>query len=352
MPYATHILKKARQFHDDKSGATAVIFGVAATMLVTVMGAAIDTARMIQAKNKIQSSADTAVLMAKKTETQLRTTMSESAAKTQATARAKEFFEASIGDAKTYFEGHKVNFDLKFGMANDATLNVDGDYKFIVGNFVGLQKQKLVAKAVAQFKEPDDVEVVLALDMTGSMFEKDGRPTTRFTLLRNASKTFTHMLFDASKDVGKDYIRVGVVPWGTTVNILSEAPAAPDFNGANTVTSMPDAGSRTLVASPLSRASDINVDNADYAPVNWRGCIIGLTEPMGTYNDNKHTAPFKPMITPRTNLPTVNIKIRNACDTETYARRSFNAGSYGNTNVYLKNAQQTTAMTSSSSTCQ
>jgi hypothetical protein len=71
-----------------------------------------------------------------------------------------------------------------------------GTQALILGGIVGRSTISLSAVGVATAGTDRHLEVVVPVDTTASMFQRDGRSTTRFTQLRSAAKGFVNTLFD------------------------------------------------------------------------------------------------------------------------------------------------------------
>lgn len=271
------------EFRGSRHGGVAVMFAITGMVLALIIAGAVEYQRRNQAMVMLQNAVDSAALAAKKQETISKKSMGATAARTQAEKVGKDVFNKIIANSKQFGSkppsltltwsgtalkaSAKTNFDLFFGA-------------LLPGNF-----SNVAAAATVDFSSSVPTEVALVLDTTASMFNKDSRPETRFTLMRNAAKSFTHQLFNAAQTAGDpSLVRVSVVPWATTVNVLGGAPAAADFNGDATVSSIADKGSQVAVSSPLGRSGRVSVVSNDFRPVDWRGCVSGATEPA-TYTD-------------------------------------------------------------------
>lgn len=272
-----------RSFCNDKRGVTALMFGISALALLCAVGAGVETARMVQARTKLQAAADAAALMAKRREIELKRTKSVSDAQALAAAAARQIFAANIEQLGALTEG-SVEAKITFLNSSDVEVIGSGTVNFVFGKLLGAETSVLKTRAVATLGDTLPVEVAMVLDNTASMFSTDGRAKTRFTLLRDAAKSFTHKLFDAAQATNQNFVRLSIVPWATTVNILSEVPAAADFSGSTPVLSIPDYGSRQSITTTIDRSSNVKMKSTDFAPVKWRGCIAGTNEKIDQYS--------------------------------------------------------------------
>jgi hypothetical protein len=115
------------------------------------------------------------------------------------------------------------------------------------------------------------LDVVLAIDMSGSMGNGVGGGQTRIDAAREAAKTLVGLLF--GEDATKDTLNIGLVPWNGKVNVL-----------ANGATYAPDAFiTESVVAftNPLTGLTQSEVYVPDVSPVpllsppsdDWQGCV-------------------------------------------------------------------------------
>jgi len=145
------------------------------------------------------------------------------------------------------------------------------------GGLFGQESVDIPATSAAEASPPQDLEIVLALDNTVSMFRDN-----RFNLMRSAAKDFTNTLMDASTGAGA--ISIGIVPWASTVNINSERPGGFDtspapsnsFNAAGSG-QVPNAAFEDRTQYLLAPEEEIiytaEALEADFGLVDWRGCI-------------------------------------------------------------------------------
>lgn len=260
-----------------------MIFALSAGVLGAAVGGAVDMSRLYTAREQLQLVTDAAALAGKHAEVE------HIRKNGRLGSRA-----AGEGAAEVYFTGNRGSMD---GFVNNANMvpawdaddgalrvNATGEVEMLFGGLFGVDTVDLnvTAAAVAGLGVP--TEVAMVLDTTASMFQRDGRPETRFQLLRQAAVRFANDMFDAAS-MQEDRLRVAVIPWTTTVNILGPAPRAWSPGGTGVAVTA-DAGSRQLVAAPMARDANV-VEGAAlrtsmFAPVQWRGCISGQRETLDT----------------------------------------------------------------------
>jgi Flp pilus assembly protein TadG len=293
--------RQGKSISKNAKGAAAVIFALVVGVLILLAASAIELLRISEVKSKLDVATDAAALAGKRAEVEATGTQEDRRAAAEIAAKASyELNKKQFGLTADNF-GVTFSWDADDSLRVKSTANaklVFGDV-FSLGGMTGLDHIKVSSLAVAGSGDNQFVEIAMVLDNTGSMFSKDGRPETRFTLLRTAATNFVNGAFDKASPSSD--IRVSVIPWATTVNIKSEAPAA--TNVATVSLSTPaDYGSRTLPSSPIDRSSNINQSssqlNTDFAPVGWRGCISGSGESLAASDDAKSSMKWDALLVP------------------------------------------------------
>ncbi len=120
-------------------------------------------------------------------------------------------------------------------------------------------------------RETVSMDVVLSIDMSGSMDNSDGSGSTRIAAARTASLTLVDVLY--GNKTASDTLTIGLVPWNGAVNVWEDGTA---FNSGSTTT--------TTVASftdPWSGGSQTSIYVPNNTPVPllnnpsqyWNGCV-------------------------------------------------------------------------------
>jgi Flp pilus assembly protein TadG len=253
---------------------------------LTLLGGTVELTRVSSAKATLNAAADAAALAAKRVQMD-NSTQGESASRAAGVAAGQKVFAASAPDAGDGVTGAAATF--AWDADGSSRVTATGTLNLILGGLVGRSTLGLSAVGVATAGADAELEIALLLDTTASMFNTDGRPSTRFTQMRGAAKTFVNTLFDTISVPNK--LRVAVIPWTTTVNIKSETPLGWS-NAAGTVRSPQDFGTQVLPTTTIDRSANLNQNSAtlasQFAPVGWRGCISGTGETQAT-NDSAMT---------------------------------------------------------------
>lgn len=271
------------RFRRDTRGGVIIAFAGAAMCLMMIAAGGIEMHRRNLAVAQLQNAVDAAALAGKQRQNYYLSKGDISViARLKAQRFARDMFEQTMSGYKKSFASDSANYD--WNTDGSFTVSSTQSYAFLFGSLMPASFKKVSVKATADFSRSTPTEIAMVVDTTASMFEKDGRADTRFTLMREASKKFAQQLFDAAQAAGDpNLVRVSVVPWATSVNIKGEAPAAADYSSYSSGT-LPDYGSRKWVASPIARAPDFT--GTSFAPVQWRGCISGETENKTAYSDS------------------------------------------------------------------
>jgi Flp pilus assembly protein TadG len=275
------IARRSRRF--DSRGNVAIMFALVGSVTVTIMGGTVELSRISSSKASLNSAADAAALAAKRAQMDSSLQGLSISQAAGVTAGQKVFAAAAPGPDKGMSNASAA---ITWDSDGSSRVTATGTLNLVFGGVVGRSTIPVYAVGVATAGADKELEVTMLLDTTASMFNTDGRPSTRFTQMRASAKTFVNTLFDTVTVPGR--LRVAVIPWTTTVNIKSETPAAWS-NAAGTVRSPLDYGTRSLPTTTIARGSNLNQSSStlttQFAPVGWRGCVSGTGESL-TANDS------------------------------------------------------------------
>lgn len=271
----TQYFKRAmKTYRENQNGATAIIYALCFFPVAVLAGFSIDYSRMVSAKSHLQAAVDDAVL-ASALEFSKNASLPESERLNQAVETFNATYQADIATASRDFSTLDIQLS-RFG-ENGIEADVQGNLVLAFGGLFGRNSADLVAVSAAEASPPRDLEIVLALDNTTSMFGDN-----RFNLMRDASKGFVNNLMDAS--TGPGATSIGIVPWATLVNINSERPRGFDIRsapnrtpGADGTRNVPNDAFEDRLRYLLAPEEEVNYTKealeADFTPVAWRGCI-------------------------------------------------------------------------------
>lgn len=257
-------------------GHTALVFALAAMPIMTVVGVGIDWSYANSAQRNIRAAQDVATLAAGVHYMSLTGQTNAQKASASTTVGVTTFKE-NIKAGKIKISNPQITFD--FSQQGKIKSVATGKSANIFAGLIGQNYVDIRTEAVVAAGSGKKYEIALMLDNTGSMFDQN-----RFNIMRGAAKDFVNRMFDAH---GADNVKVSVVPWATTVNILSEPIAGPSA-AAGSTTNPPSAGNRSNPAAPWNNRvnfvshpetganlSNTPAVNGLFAPTEWRGCIRG-----------------------------------------------------------------------------
>ena len=267
------------RFAGDRRGGVAVIFAATGISLCLIVAGGIEMHRRSLAIALMQKATDAAALAAKRIEADSRDTLGAAGAKARGETEGKSLFHGTLREDGNVFGAVLPVPSFSWLEDGSVKVNATGTFDMVFASLLPANFGAINTTATVNFGVPLPTEVALVLDNTASMFERDGRPATRFTQLRDAAKTFTHTLFDAAQQANDNtFLRLSVVPWTTTVNVRGEAPRMPDFQGSAAVTSIADKGTQNVVAAPMNHGGRVTVPLQAFGEIGWRGCISGTGE--------------------------------------------------------------------------
>lgn len=183
-----------KRFVRDTSGNFAIMFAVCLTMVMAVVGAAIDLNGMTSQRSTYQNMADAAVLAAARSgETDL--------------AKLNEIASAFV--AANGVVGETYATDVTISADGVLHVEVSGTYTTVLMGMFGKPTIDIEGIAEAPTASADPVDIVLVLDTTGSM------SGTKITSLKTAAKGLITQL----ESYENEDIRVAVVPFRDYVNV-------------------------------------------------------------------------------------------------------------------------------------
>jgi Flp pilus assembly protein TadG len=247
-----------KKFGADDRGAVAITFGVMAMALFFMAGIAVDYSRVMNVRGRLIEAADAAVLAAGKA---LQAGQSEGAIQTLALTYFKENVKA-IGEAAEIGEP-TISIDATTGSVN---LDVNATVDMTLSGLGGFKTQDVAIESQAVFSTRD-IEIGMALDITGSMCDAGRQPCTtgaKIDGLKNAFETFANRLMpDNSDSVQK--VRIAVAPYSQSVNLGSYAANVGGYTAGNTWATERVGGGYTdeLGAFYFGRSGDRDVDSTE-----------------------------------------------------------------------------------------
>jgi len=219
-------------------------------MLTGAAGVAIDGARMFYVKDVLQKSLDSAGLAA-----------GHAMELNSMEADAQEFFAANISSVENWLTGS--NMVAQFSDDNK-TITLTGTAS-IAASFTALfGYDEITLSATTEIsRETRGMELVLVMDNTGSMYWSG-----KITAAKDAATQLVETVY-GDADTSSN-LWVGVVPYVAHVNVGAQHE------------------------SWLSTAGHAKIDNGDFLPTAWAGCVFARTDGEDQTDTPPATAPIDP----------------------------------------------------------
>lgn len=236
-----------RGFRGDRRGAVALLFGLTLAPTLVGVGLGVDYSRAQALRKHLNHALDAAALAVG--------TM-RGLEQGELQARAQDYFDANFKPAAGMAEGLSLSVD-----GPRITVTVEGHVKTAILGLIGIDKVDVSARAevtVAQKK----IELALALDNTGSMATNG-----KIGALRDAARIMVDMLFEGDDEA--EFVKIGLAPFASAVNIGADAPPAWIDTGALSEIASEDFDEGV-------NALDLFDEISDRA---WNGCVRARIAP-------------------------------------------------------------------------
>ncbi len=271
-------LPRFTQFANDKSGSTAIMFGLMLAPLMMIIGMSVDYSRALSVRNQTQAALDASALAAARAAQMNPTTATASA----------------LSAATNYFNSAKPGAIVSTNLVVDPPANSGTTFKVTATNwirtpFIGIGQRfinkavepgapagcdtngsacvKLVntATAVLQQGSQDSLEVAMMLDITGSMKDFDANSVRKITSMKLAASDAVDILVWNDQSVRTS--KVSIVPFAQDVRL----PTAAAFTAA--------AGSLPAEISANYYDRWGNSQTGNFRPTN-QNCVVERTGPQ------------------------------------------------------------------------
>ena len=265
------IRRRLSEFRTDTRGAVAAFVAGGLISMVGVVGLATDAARGYMVKARLSQALDSAALAGGR----------EIFSPTR-DADIQMFFNANFPPG---FLGATVTGPVIQVSPNNETLTLTASAK-IDTTFMKVLGFKVltVSTATEVTRETTYLDVVLAIDMSGSMTSSAGGGQSRIAAARAAAKDLVNILF--GNEETKALLNIGIVPWNGKVNITRNGTAFDP--GATVTTAVP------AFTNPLTGTVQSSVFYPNNSPVpllsppaaDWQGCVYSRFIDNGVNDDD------------------------------------------------------------------
>jgi len=242
----------------DRRGGIAVFLATAIVPLVGFLGLAVDTTRGYLVKSRLSQALDAAGLAGG------RVIFSANRDADIQMYFAANFPPGYMGAAVT---GPTIVVDAQSEkLSLQASAVVDTTFLRVLGI-----ETMTVRSEVEVTRQTQLLDVVLSIDVSGSMSSSAGGGQTRIQAARSAANTLVDILF--GNDETKDLLKIGLVPWNSKVNVTRNGVT---FNSALTTTQAVPTFKNPITGinqSVLYYANNSPVPLINAPPSGWRGCV-------------------------------------------------------------------------------
>lgn len=197
-------------FGQDRSGNFAMIFALASTMLALAVGFAVDTAQLMNARSALQSAVDAAVTST------ARDLTTGNATEEEARERVMTFLAANSAGGILARDSIVLDRLVIDRTARTVTASAYVDVPLYFPLF-GRSNVKRIHNEGAALYSDKRIEVVMMLDVTGSMKANTRNRTNKIKDLRDASAAAVNIFLDMNA-ASNGRVRLGLVPYSEGVN--------------------------------------------------------------------------------------------------------------------------------------
>lgn len=204
-----------KKFSSDEQGVVAVLFGMMTFMLFCMGAIAVDFSRIIDMRSKISSAVDSASLAAG------RALLDGQLSDSEIVSLATAYFTQNVKSATAMGSvgTPTITIDRDQGTVD---IDVKSSIKMTLARLAGFNEMSIPVASEATFKQKD-IEVGMALDITGSMDEMRGGKR-KIDALKSAFEQFADRLIPEQKSANHR-VRIGLAPYSSGVNVGSYAAA-------------------------------------------------------------------------------------------------------------------------------
>lgn len=204
-----------KKFSRNDEGAVALLFGIMTFVLFFMGAIAVDYSRVVDMRTRISSAVDAASLAAG------RALLDGDLSDSEIITLANTYFDHDVAPAKVM--GTIATPDIKIDReAGTVDINVKASAKMTLARVGGIDSIDLPVSSAAIYKQKD-IEVGMALDITGSMNETVGGKR-KIDALKDAFQQFADRLIP-DQNASPQKVRIALAPYSSSVNLGTYAGA-------------------------------------------------------------------------------------------------------------------------------
>jgi Flp pilus assembly protein TadG len=266
----------AKRLLRDQRGNALMLTAAAVVPVIGIVGSSIDIGRAYMAKLRLQQACDAGVLAGRRA-------MAAGTYGDAAQAQANKMFGANFTPAQ--YGANTVTFTSRRDGISDVAGTATAILPTMVMRIFGTPRFNLTVGCSAKL-EISNTDVMLVLDVTGSMTTVTSDGVTRMAALKTAAKSFFTSMTSAA--IGDGTLRFGIVPYSSTVNVgeilyqkdpswLVDSVTLPSRKW-NSSTSKYTYDSRPFNVSGIKNMTSTMTENTGNQGANvtaaWSGCIM------------------------------------------------------------------------------
>src|SRR5262245_16762306 len=194
-----------RVFRQERSGATAITFGLALIPLFGVVGAAVDYSRANATRTQLQAALDATALMLSKEAPGL--------TPAQVTQKANDYFNVAFTRPDALNTQLTVTYDPT---GTSLTLGATAKVNTTIARVIGFNQFPIGSSTTVTWGATK-LRITLVLDNTGSMNDSDSTGLKKITALKTASHQFLSLMQKAATK--PDDIQIAIVPFAQFVKV-------------------------------------------------------------------------------------------------------------------------------------
>lgn len=256
-------------FRDAQGGNVAVMFGIAIVPILGFVGAAVDYARVNNARTAMQTALDTTALMISRDASGLTTD--------QISQRAQDYFNALYKHPEALNVAVTAGYSKSTSQGSKVVLTGSATMKTDFMKVVGYPNLDFGASSTTVWGNTR-MRVAMALDITASM-----NRVGKLDAMKTAAKKLVDTLKSSAKTV--DDVYLSIIPFNVMVNVGTANKNAAwldwDKSYGSCSQSSKTTKSSCVAAGKVWTASNLN---------NWKGCVTDRTQSYDTTKDAPTTA--------------------------------------------------------------
>ncbi|MDX1737702.1 MAG: Tad domain-containing protein, partial [Alphaproteobacteria bacterium] len=256
--FFTYLKAMLSSFMVNQAGSAMVMLALSMVPLITVVAIGVDVSRAYMVKSRLSSALDAASL-----------------------AGGRAFYmDHRDQDIHMLFDANFPSGYLDASLSN-LTIDVNTNDEIlylkrsatIPTTFMKLVNiNEITVSSEAEIhRRKNALDVVLAIDMSGSMSYSASGGGTRIEAARDAANILVDVLFGS--ETTKDLLQIGLVPWNSKVNVQLDGEA---FDPALTISEPVPAFTNPItgaVQSEIYRANNTPVPFLHEPDSEWKGCV-------------------------------------------------------------------------------